>query len=262
MSADETHNYASSNRTHFNNTAQQYDQTPHATEVMRRCHTALLSAYPFDKDTTRVMEYACGTGLVSDGLIAHSKSILGVDISEGMVGEYNKRFELQGVPPDRARAIVADLTSQDVNEVQGMKFHVIVCTMAYHHFGSVEDVTRVLASFLLPGGVLLVIDNLKNEESHAAAPDSEAPSDSLHAHSVSHHTAEATHGHHHHHAPQSNPALAHVVAHKSGFSSEDMQKVFEAGGLGFFEFSTAINAGTNGQGYQLFLSKGVKPVYV
>ncbi|KAI0753758.1 hypothetical protein C8Q74DRAFT_1306825 [Fomes fomentarius] len=36
-------------------------------------------------------------------------------------------------------------------ESDGIKFDVIVCCASYHHFPSIGDTTRVLASFLKPG---------------------------------------------------------------------------------------------------------------
>lgn len=38
------------------------------------------------------------TGLISRELTAHTKSILGVDISQGVVDFYNNRFASQGLP--------------------------------------------------------------------------------------------------------------------------------------------------------------------
>ena len=41
--------------------------------------------------------------------------------------------------------------------------------MAYHHLADINGMTRLLASFLAPGGTLLVVDIVKSDESVRAA---------------------------------------------------------------------------------------------
>ena len=48
------------------------------------------------------------TGLVSLELVSHTHSILGIDISQGMVDYYNARFAGLGHPPEKVHALVAE----------------------------------------------------------------------------------------------------------------------------------------------------------
>lgn len=75
---------------------------------------AILQAYPFDKEATVVLDYACGTGkqsvqdlllvatkapspgIVARSLAPHCKTLIGVDISQGMVDEFNKGVQSHG----------------------------------------------------------------------------------------------------------------------------------------------------------------------
>lgn len=62
------------------------------------------------------------------------------------------------------------------NQLDGMKFDVVVCASSYHHFLSIEDVTKALASYLKPGGSVLVADLMKPssaESAHALFPTGE-----------------------------------------------------------------------------------------
>jgi predicted TPR repeat methyltransferase len=43
-----------------------------------------------------VLDFACGTGIVSRGLVPHCKKLVGVDISQGMVDEFNKNAAEHG----------------------------------------------------------------------------------------------------------------------------------------------------------------------
>jgi hypothetical protein len=62
---------------------------------------------------------------MSRELAPHVKSIVGVDISQGMVDQYNKRASDLGVLPERMTAICAELKG-DGGELEGRKFDVIV----------------------------------------------------------------------------------------------------------------------------------------
>jgi 2-polyprenyl-3-methyl-5-hydroxy-6-metoxy-1,4-benzoquinol methylase len=179
----------------------------------------------FDESKTAVMDYACGTGLISMVLASRVKSILGVDISAAMVGQYNKRMDNQGIPPEEMRAVCAEL-SGTVEELDGMKFDVIVCASAYHHFESIESVTRTLSFFLKPGGSLMVADILKSSNVDQAFQH------------------DATHD--------------KTVAHRGGFEEEEIRKAFNAADLQDIFFDKVTSARKHGFTVDFFLAKGMK----
>jgi len=185
------HDIAQANRHFFDKTAKDFDNIPYAISRGERCAEAIRKEYAFDKNVTNVMEYACGTGLVSGNLAPYVKSILGVDISQGVVDLFNKRFADKNVDQNRFRAIRAELKGDD-GELDNEKFHVIMCTSAYHHFEDVSQVTRLLARFLEPSGALIVIDIMETpvpKEYH------------------------------------------HLVPHRHGFDQSEMEKIFSDAGL-------------------------------
>jgi len=137
------------------------------------------------------MEYACGTGLVSGNLAPYAKSILGVDISQGVVDLFNKRFADKNVDQERFRAIRAELKGED-GELDNEKFDVIICTSAYHHFEDVSQVTRLLVHFLKSSGALIVID---------------------------------------HRETQVPTEYRHFAAHRHGFDEGEIQRIFGSAGL-------------------------------
>jgi len=235
MSHNHTHeDFVATNKAFFDENAHQYDERPGALERARRVAAAMLKAYPFDEDTTSVMEFACGTGLVSRELAPYTKSILGVDISQGMVDQFNKRVENQGIPPEEMRAIAVELKGDSDDELGGAKFDVIVCASAYHHFTSIEDVTKTLAFFLKVGGSLLVADLEKMD------------------------AAQAEHVHHDHGFWQHQEYVKHIVPHRFGFEESDIRVAFEGAGLEF-SYERAIQAKQHGNDVHLFLAKGIKP---
>ena len=84
--------------------------------------------------------------------------------------------------------------------------------MAYHHFSSPGEITALLASFLKPGGVILVVDLMTRVKAGSAREREEIFS----------------------------LAHQHLVPHRYGFSREAMQAMFNEAGLEDFDFKTAF----------------------
>ncbi|KAG6915304.1 hypothetical protein DXG01_012227 [Tephrocybe rancida] len=223
--------FAEANKAHFDNIAHEYDDQPNALERARRTAARMRQSFDFNEDSTTVLEYACGTGLVSRELAPYSKRIVGIDISQGMVDQFNLRVSNQGISPEEMQAFRAELKGE-VGELGDEKFDVIVCASAYHHFPDIDGVTRILTHFLKPSGTLLVVDLAKNSGEH-------------------------THEHDHAHAPHSliPKDFHHLVPHRGGLDESDMRKAFEGAGLGSFSFEDGLTARHD---VKLFLAKGIK----
>ncbi|KAL0947681.1 hypothetical protein HGRIS_013769 [Hohenbuehelia grisea] len=245
------------NEAHFDNVSAKVNSIPLAQQLGRFNAGLLRSIYPFDPAKTEVMDFACGTGLIAQHLSEHCKSILGVDISQGMVDEFNRLAESLKIPRDKMSAIRTTLTGAE-GELEGRKFDVIACVMAYHHFPSLSDTTRVLVHFLKPGGTLLVIDGHDS-------PNNDYPL------WVSYWTGQAGatggHSHEHHHedttkAPSKTMPenFDSIIPHKVAMSEEGMRPVFEGEGLEAFELRVSPRDECPGQAIEIFVAKGTKPI--
>jgi len=221
------HNFSQANKHHFDDLeAERMDERSDANVMGKLVGKAMLDAYPFADDQTVVMDFACGTGIISRQLASSTRRIVGVDISEAMVRRYNLRADWQGLAPEEMHAICTDL-EHSPEGLDGEHFDVIVCSASYHHFESVESITRALASYLKPGGVLLVADIAQNVDN----------------------TEVVAHPH------------ANIVAHRKGFSPAEIENVFTAAGLVdvVVNGEAITNAKTHGHDVNIFLAKGVKP---
>ncbi|KAG6828358.1 hypothetical protein H0H92_008246 [Tricholoma furcatifolium] len=185
----------------------------------------MRQSYEFNEDVTTVLEFACGTGLVSRELAPYSKRIIGVDISQGVVDQFNLRVSNQGIPAEEMQAIRAELKGEP-GELEDEKFDVVICASAYHHFPDIAGVTRTLAYFLKPGGALLVVDLAKRP--------GENPFD-------------------HVHAPKH--VVDHIVPHRGGLDESDMRAAFENAGLQSFTYDDGL---VGRHDARLFIAKGVK----
>ncbi|RDB19283.1 hypothetical protein Hypma_013693 [Hypsizygus marmoreus] len=253
--------FAEANKAHFNNIANEYDELPHARERARRTANAVRKAYSFDENETTVMEFACGTGLVSRELAPYSKRIVGVDISQGMVDQFNRRVTNQGIPFEEMNAVCVELKGE-AGELGDERFDVIFCASSYHHFTSIDDVTRVLAYFLKPGGSLFVVDLMKegrgvvHGHDHGHGEGRGHGQDDGHEHGHDHGHG---HGHGHEQAQSLFPEDVHkFVPHRHGLGEEDMRKVFEGAGLESFSFENAFTAKQHDRDVKLFIASGKK----
>ncbi|KAL1899548.1 hypothetical protein Sste5346_002950 [Sporothrix stenoceras] len=213
-----------------------------------------------DKGTgIRLLDYACGNGVISTALAPYASHIRGADISSTMVQRYNEAAEAAGFAPERMRAAEADLAAgsdpalakaAEGDEFQG--FNMALISMALHHVEHPVAVIQGMASRLAPGGKLLVIDlNLPEGEAATGPPAGHGHGhDHGHAHSHDHSHGHDHHGHNHDHAhdhahahdhshshdhncDHSNaeaPGGLHTVVHR-GFSEKDMLRIFNEAGL-------------------------------
>ncbi|KAI0035487.1 S-adenosyl-L-methionine-dependent methyltransferase [Vararia minispora EC-137] len=197
------------NAAHFSESAHFYEELPGTLGLARRVAGAMLSAYAFSDTSTRVLDFACGIGLLARELAPHARSIVGVDVSEGAVHVFNKRARMQGIREDEMRAVCTVLKGED-GELGEHRFDVVVCSMAYHHLYTPEHTTRVLARFLKPGGTLLVVDLMPRSGIDDSAADAVRPVIA--------------------------DRFADVVPHRHGFSEERMRTMFEDADLKNFEY--------------------------
>jgi hypothetical protein len=102
--------------------------------------------------------------------------------------------------------------------------------MAYHHFASVEDVTRDLVKYLKPGGTLAVADIVRVEADEAQRP--------------------------------IMADYEHIVAHTRGFAEAEMCALFERVGLENVVYDPFTSAKRGERDVRFFLATGTKPAKV
>ncbi|KAI0628797.1 S-adenosyl-L-methionine-dependent methyltransferase [Trametes polyzona] len=223
------HDFKQANEEHFDKAAPNVEhEHPYARELGIKNVEAMRETYPdlFDKERTEVLDFACGTGLVSQALRPYVKSIVGVDISQGSVDIYNKQAADMGFA-DQMKAVRAELKGEP-GELDGRKFDLITCCLSYHHMPDIDEVTRALAFFLKPGGSLLVIDIKAAPEGKVLFPE----------------------------------RYHHVVPQKHGLSVETMRKTFEGAGLvdlAFKDLEWGVQLLPDVPPPVGFLARGVKP---
>lgn len=110
------------------------------------------------KEGEKVLDLACGTGIISERLYQRSqKQIIAMDISEEMIALAKKK----NIPANHVKFVNQDFLSYD-----GDKFDVIVIFNAYPHFLDLEGFKKSLISSLNPGGRFAIVHDLSRKALH------------------------------------------------------------------------------------------------
>lgn len=103
---------------------------------------------------TRLLDYGCGTGLLSFELAACVGKITLADFSKGMLDVARQKVAASSNPAQFS-VVELDLTRQDG---PSEAFDLAVSMMAFHHIAPVDVVLTRLHRALVPGGKLVIAD--------------------------------------------------------------------------------------------------------
>ncbi|KAH7116937.1 S-adenosyl-L-methionine-dependent methyltransferase [Dendryphion nanum] len=269
---------AEANMNYFNNIGDAYDSKPWFAKVNQQVTDYLRArldwvGIPFvntesssTKDV-RLLDYACGPGLMSRIYGPYVTVTRGIDIAPKMVATYNARAISAGLPPSKIRGIVGDIfardspLSEELSTPEFWDFDFATVGFGFHHFEDVVHASRCLKERLRPGGVLLISDfleggDLKADENGDPVPGTEGEHmDHVHHHGKhgdhdhghhegQNHGHDQSHHHHHHHHQHGqkydmdNPdPTSHVRTEMSAsivvpsFTIEGVKKFFTEAGL-------------------------------
>ena len=94
--------------------------------------------------------------------------VLGLDVSDNMVAEFNKNAEAVGLS-DKMIAqrgdLLADNAPTELSGPEFFNFDAVVVSMALHHFDDAGKALKSLAERLQPGGTCVIVD-LVPDHSH------------------------------------------------------------------------------------------------
>lgn len=220
------HGHADANEKHFDEHGAEVLGSEHGKKLGRQAAEAFLNAFTFDKEKTTVLDFACGNGNVSFNMAGSCKSIVGVDISTKMIELYNEMAQKEGLS-DKISGLRVDITS-DACPLGDQLFDVIVCSLSYHHLTSPDEMTRILSKFLVPGGLIMVIDfmpgtGIEDIRNKAAVDD-----------------------------------YKHIIAHMKGFPEEQMRTIYEAGEIELKSYKFAFEMLFKGVESNCFIAVGQK----
>ena len=138
--------------TYFDQSAATWDNEPRRIALMKGVGEAILREARPTKDMD-ILDYGCGTGLVSLFLLPHIRSVTGADNSPGMLEVLNQKISDGRIT--NMRVMKLDLEQDSLPDE---RYHLIVTSMTMHHVSDTEKVVRAFHDLLHPGGSLCIAD--------------------------------------------------------------------------------------------------------
>lgn len=109
-----------------------------------------------------ILDIGCGTGLLSLNIADADDTVLGLDMSQGMVDVFNQKVAID----DKKRAIILNLEEQDIES----QFDLVVSAMAFHHLKNPLAVLAKISRVLKKSGHIVIIDLDQEDGSFHASP--------------------------------------------------------------------------------------------
>lgn len=140
----------------FDMAALTWDEKPMRVNIAKAVADGIKRQIKLGQDF-KVLDFGCGTGLVSFFISDSVKKIVGLDSSKGMVEVFNQKAKENNI---NAVAYQIDLFNQDFEDKD---FNLIVSSMVFHHIKDVVQMLSRLSNHLVDGGYIAVADLLKED---------------------------------------------------------------------------------------------------
>jgi ubiquinone/menaquinone biosynthesis C-methylase UbiE len=139
-------------RTNFDRRAAAWDNDPRKVARAEAMAAAIRAEVPIAAGM-RMLEYGCGTGLLSFALAPFPGEALLTDVSDGMLAVLRDKIERFAAPNFRAAKL--DLLA---DPLPAGRYDLVTMLMVLHHIPDTDAILRKLHAILAPGGRLCVGD--------------------------------------------------------------------------------------------------------
>ncbi len=142
----------SNKQRNFDQEAANWDKEPRRVKLANDIANAVLSEVELTREMN-VLDFGCGTGLVTLGLSPFVRSIKGVDSSPGMLDVLNEKVRQQGLINVETQQV--DIEQGDLIDGQ---FDLIVSSMTFHHLKQIDVVLKHFYQLCAPGARVCIAD--------------------------------------------------------------------------------------------------------
>ena len=136
----------------FNKEAASWDEVPHRVKLVQDIAKAISNEVTLAPDAD-VLDFGCGTGLLSLQLRPLVRSVTGVDNSQGMLDVLKKKIDNQNLTNIR-------IQYRDVEKGDALEgcYHLVVSSMTLHHIKKIELLLEQFYRICAPCGHLCIAD--------------------------------------------------------------------------------------------------------
>ncbi|HPC85629.1 MAG TPA: class I SAM-dependent methyltransferase [Smithellaceae bacterium] len=136
----------------FDEEAARWDLNPARVKLASEIGRAILGEIPLTPDKD-VLDFGCGTGLLTLALQPYVRSITGVDSSRGMLDVLNRKISERNLTN-----VITRYVNLDQGDVLSGAFHLTVSSMTLHHIRDVGPLLKQFHRILNPFGCLCIAD--------------------------------------------------------------------------------------------------------
>jgi ubiquinone/menaquinone biosynthesis C-methylase UbiE len=136
----------------FNQAAATWDENPGRVKLARDIANSMINNLTITSDMN-VMDFGCGTGLLTVRLQPFVRSITGVDSSQGMLDILNDKITKLQLP--NVKTMLVDIEKgQNLNG----NYQLIVSSLTLHHIVDLKPLLSQFNKIITPGGFLSIAD--------------------------------------------------------------------------------------------------------
>lgn len=136
----------------FDDAAAEWEDKPQRVALARKVAEAIQQAIPL-AGTMQVLEYGCGTGMISRAVSPQVKKIMAVDTSPQMLEVLQQKAGEEKI--GNIVTLAHDLTQKPL---PNNNFDLVMSSMTLHHIPDIETLLLRFFATLKPGGYLAVAD--------------------------------------------------------------------------------------------------------
>lgn len=136
----------------FDNRAAAWDEKPRRAKLAADVARAICNTVKITPEMD-VLDFGCGTGLLTLRFQPLARSVTGIDSSKGMLAVLEEKIQNQHLTNVTARCI-----DVEKGEVPDGTYDLIVSSMTFHHIREVQPLLAILSSLLKPAGTLAIAD--------------------------------------------------------------------------------------------------------
>ena len=108
--------------------------------------------------TAEVLEFGCGTGLISFNLLDHAKHFTLLDNSEGMIDVVKEKIAKQNL--SNITPVCGDISSE---QIIPKHYDAIYTSMALHHVVDLETAAQKFSKLVVDNGFICIVDLIEED---------------------------------------------------------------------------------------------------
>ncbi len=136
----------------FDKDAKSYDLKPGRAKLAQDVAMAVMREVPVNSNMD-VLDFGCGTGLITLQLQPFVRTITGADSSHGMLNVLKSKIE-----DKKLTNVKTEFIDLEKSVVFKNKYHLVVSSMTLHHIENIGYVIRQFHRCLFSGGYLCIAD--------------------------------------------------------------------------------------------------------